>query len=434
MLLYQTIKTRFKGESMITILCAGSRGDFQPYIALAQQLKKLGKQVRIAGQKEFESFVNHYEIEYFPINVDIKALNIDPKMLEEAGSADNPLKMLLAFNKMKAYGEYTTKEYYRACQNSELIIYHPGLTIGYFAAQELGIPAVLASPFPMHKTKEYLSVIMYGKSKPTLINKKLSYLMLQGMLWMAGKGSVRSFWKKQFRRLPRDFGSPYENHNKAKQPALISCSNYVFERPLDWNPHIHQKGYWFVEEKDDFTPDQALIDFIQAKEKPIYIGFGSMAIMKKHDELGNIIVNAVRKSGKRAIISGFGKPDNLIEDIYAIDSIPHSWLFKHVSAVCHHGGAGTSAAGFRVGVPSIIIPFSNDQFAWAHRSYDLNIGVKPIYVKNLSADNLADAIIAACQPDIIAKAKAMGVKIQSENGAKDCANVIIDLLNKTVEN
>jgi sterol 3beta-glucosyltransferase len=183
-----------------------------------------------------------------------------------------------------------------------------------------------------------------------------------------------------------------------------------------------------VEEKDDFTPDQALIDFIQAKEKPIYIGFGSMAMMKKHDELGEIVVNAIRKSGKRAIISGFGKPDNLTDNIYAIDSIPHSWLFKHVSAVCHHGGAGTSAAGFRAGVPSIIVPFSNDQFAWAHRSYDLNIGVKPIYMKNLTADTLADAIIAACQPDIIAKAKAMGTNIQSENGAEDCAQVVIDLL------
>lgn len=413
---------------MITILCAGSRGDFQPYIALAQQLKKFGKEVRISGPKDFESFVTDYDIDYCSINVDIKALNIDPKMLEEAGSADNPLKMLLAFTKMKAYGEYTTKEYYKACQNSEMIIYHPGLTIGYFAAKELGIPAVLASPFPMHKTKEYLSVIMYGKSKPTLINKNLSYQMLQGMLWMAGKGSVKSFWKKQFGRLPNDFGSPYEKHNKANQPALISCSNYVFNRPSDWNPHIHQKGYWFAEEKDDFTPDQALIDFIQAKEKPIYIGFGSMAMMKKHDELGELVVDAIRKSGKRAIISGFGKLDNLTDDIYAIDSIPHSWLFKHVSAVCHHGGAGTSAAGFRAGVPSIIVPFSNDQFAWAHRSYDLNIGVKPIYVNHLTADNLADAFIAACQPEIISKAREMGTKIQSENGAEDCAQVIIDLL------
>ena len=418
---------------MITILCAGSRGDFQPYIALAQQLKKYKKEVRISGPKDFESFVTHYDIEYFPINVDISALNIDPKMLEEAVSADNPLKMLLVFNKMKAYGEYTTKEYYKACQNSELIIYHPGLTIGYFAAKQLGIPSVLASPFPMHKTREYLSVIMYGKSRPSMINKKLSYKLLQGMLWMAGKGSIKSFWKKQFGSLPKNFGSPFEKHNKPNQPALISCSNYIFERPTDWNSHIHQKGYWFVEEKDDFIPDQALVDFIQAKEKPIYVGFGSMSMMKKHDELGELVVKAIRKSGKRAIICGFGRPENLTDDIYALDNIPHSWLFKYVSAVCHHGGAGTSAAGFSAGIPSIIIPFSNDQFAWAHRSYDLGIGVRPIYVKHLTVDNLANAFIEASQPDIISKAKAIGVKIQSENGAEDSAKVLMDLLKEVGE-
>jgi sterol 3beta-glucosyltransferase len=73
---------------MITILCAGSRGDFQPYIALAQQLKKFKKDVRISGPKEFESLVTNYDIDYFPIEVDISALKIDPKMLEEASSAD----------------------------------------------------------------------------------------------------------------------------------------------------------------------------------------------------------------------------------------------------------------------------------------------------------------------------------------------------------
>jgi sterol 3beta-glucosyltransferase len=126
-------------------------------------------------------------------------------MLEEAGSADNPLKMLRSFNKMKAYGEYTTKEYFKACQNSEMIIYHPGLTIGYFAAKELGIPAVLASPFPMHKTKEYLSVIMYGKSKPTMINKKLSYQMLQGMLVDGGQRIDQIFLEKAIRTFNQRF-------------------------------------------------------------------------------------------------------------------------------------------------------------------------------------------------------------------------------------
>ena len=219
---------------MITILCAGSRGDFQPYIALAQRLINSGKQVRIAGNKSFESFITGYGIGFFPIQADIESLNIDPKVLEAAGTADNPFKMLLAFNKMKDYGIYTTSEYYEACKNSELIIYHPGCTIGYFAGIQLGIPTVLASPFPMHKTKEYLSVVMYGKSKPTSFNKMLSYKMIQGMLWMASKSSIKSFWKKQFGRLPEGFGAPFEAHNHKNQPALVSCSNHIFERPSDW--------------------------------------------------------------------------------------------------------------------------------------------------------------------------------------------------------
>ncbi|KAB3525939.1 glycosyltransferase [Alkaliphilus serpentinus] len=413
---------------MITILCAGSRGDFQPYIALAQQLIKQGKNVRIAGPDNFKGFIEGYNINFYPINVNMDELDIDPKLLEDAGSSDNPLKMLLTFNKMKRYGLYTNTGYYKACKDSELIIYHPGCTIGYFAAQQLNIPAVLASPFPIHRTNEYLSVVMYGKSKPSTFKKKLSYKLIQGMLWMAGKNSVKTFWKKEFGQLPKNFGAPYELHNNPKNPAIISCSNQIFNRPSDWNPHIHQKGYWFVEEAHDYTPDQTLVDFLNTGEKPIYIGFGSMSMIKKHKTLKETIIEGIKKSGRRAVILGFGHPDNLPDNIYALDSVPHTWLFKHVSAVCHHGGAGTSAAGFSAGVPSIIVPFSNDQFAWAHRSYDLGIGVKPIYINDLNSDNLSQTIIDAHEPTLIAKAKSVGSAIQLENGAKECADIIVHLL------
>ena len=72
--------------------------------------------------------------------------------------------------------------------------------------------------------------------------------------------------------------------------------------------------------------------------------------------LAKIILEGLARSGQRAILSGFGKLDHLPETVFAVESIPHSWLFERVSAVCHHGGAGTSAAGFRAGVPSIILP------------------------------------------------------------------------------
>jgi sterol 3beta-glucosyltransferase len=415
---------------MITILCAGSRGDFQPYIALAQELKKLGKDVRITGMREFESFVRGYDIDFYPIQADFKSLNVDEKMLKEAQTADNPLKMLLTFNKMKKYGVSIANEFYASCEGSELIIYHPGCTLGYFAAERLGIPSVLASPFPMHKTREQTSVIQYGRIKPSPFKNIISYHMLQGMLWLASNDSVKGFWKKEFGGLPKNFGRPYERHTSKKNPAVTSCSNFVFKRPSDWNENIHQYGYWFVEEQTEYTPSKELADFLNAGEKPVYIGFGSVFHADQKDELSKLVIDALNKSGKLGIISGMGQLDNLPANIISIGSTPHSWLFERVAAVCHHGGAGTTSAGFKAGVPSIIIPFANDQHAWAHRAYDLGVGSKPISIKQLTSDNLAAAINYALQPEIIANAKTLSKNIATENGARECAKVIVDCLNR----
>jgi sterol 3beta-glucosyltransferase len=164
---------------MITILCSGSRGDFQPYIALAQQLQRLGKDVKMAGGKSFEELITGYGIGFHELSADYQTADIDPQMLKEAQSSDNPLKMLLTFNKMKKYVLGLTQEMYEACKSSELIIYHPSAAIGYFAGEILGIPSILASPFPMHKTNEVVSVIAYGRYK---LPASATYTLLQKML------------------------------------------------------------------------------------------------------------------------------------------------------------------------------------------------------------------------------------------------------------
>lgn len=409
---------------MITILCSGSRGDFQPYIALAQELQKLGKTVRIAGGKSFEEFIRNYGIDFYALSVDYLTADIDPKLLQDAQSSDNPLKMILTFNKMKKYVFSLTAEMFNACQGSELIVYHPGCTIGYFAGEKLGIPTILASPFPMHKTKEVASLIAYGKTK---MPKALSYTLIQSMLWMAGKTGITTFFKETYGKLPDNFGNPFERLD-TNHPAIISCSNFVFPSPKDWNSNIHQKGYWFVEENNEYEPSNELREFLNTGEKPIYIGFGSVFDHKHKEETVRIIIEALNKLGKRGIISGMGEIQNLPKNLISIDNIPHSWLFKQVSIVCHHGGAGTTAAGFKAGIPSIIIPFSNDQFAWAHRAYDLGVSSKPIYRKDLSSEKLANAIQYALNDKIIENAKILGMNIATENGAKDCAKIIIDRL------
>lgn len=415
---------------MITIICSGSRGDYQPYIALAKELKQSGKEVRITAGKDYEKFIQSYGIDVYPINADMQSLNADSEFLKAAGSADNPLKMLLAFNKLKEYVNYMTEDFYAACKESELIIYHPGCAIGYFAAKKIGIPSILASPFPMHHTKEFLSVIIYGRTKSNLLTTKLSYLIFHSMLWMISKKSVKTFFKKQSERLPKDFGAPFEQHNSIHNPAIVSCSNYVFKRPTDWNKHIHQYGYWYVKEDTEYVPSDELARFLNSGEIPIYIGFGSMTTLEKHQGLADLAVEALVKSGKRGIVCGMGTPSSLPENVFVLNSVPHSWLFERVAAVCHHGGAGTTAAGFKAGVPSIIIPFSNDQFAWAYRAYDLGVGVKPIPKNELTSDRLAAAINDAFHDNIITEAKVLGENIATETGAKMCAEVIINTLKK----
>lgn len=414
---------------MITIICAGSRGDFQPYVALAQRLKILGEEVRISGFSQFENFVRGYGIDYVPIEVAYEELGVDPKMLKQAGSADNPLKMILTFNKMKKYGAQIAKQTYDSLEGSDLIVYHPGCVIGYFAAQEMNIPSVLATPFPMNKTEEYLSVVTYGKARPTRINKKISYKMIQGMLWLASSNTVKQHWKERFGRVPKNFKSPYEKISK-DHIAMVSCSNFVFPRPKDWNKNIYQSGYWFVEENKEYKPSKELEAFINNGEKPVYIGFGSVFDSDEKDKIVKIIIDALKKCGKSGIISGMGKVDNLSNNIIAVDGIPHTWLFEKVSVVCHHGGAGTTAAGFRAGVPSVIIPFSNDQFAWAHRAFDLGVGAKPIYKKDLTVDKLAEGINYALNKDIIERAEILSKNIALEDGALDCAKEIVDMLNR----
>ncbi len=402
---------------MITILCAGSRGDIQPYIALALQLKKLGKQVRIAAGASFESFIRGYGVDFYSIAADYQNTNIDPQLLKDAQSSDNPLKMLRTFHKMKQYATLMTEDMYKACEGSEVIVYHPGCTIGYFAAKRMGIPAVLASPFPMHKTNEVASVIAYGRYK---LPNKATYTLLQNMLWMASKTGVTSC-------LQENVQAPYELVD-GRHPAVISCSNYVFKRPSDWNSNIHQYGYWFLEEENAYTPPNELAAFLQNGDAPVYIGFGSVFHEREQAYFVQLVTEALQQCGKRGILCGMGELQNLPDNVFAIQNIPHSWLFEKVAVVCHHGGAGTTAAGFRAGIPSVIIPFSNDQFAWAHRAYDLGVGAKPIPKKKLTAASLAEAIQYALQPKVAEQAKLLAKGIASENGARDCAKVIADFV------
>jgi hypothetical protein len=104
------------------------------------------------------------------------------------------------------------------------------------------------------------------------------------------------------------------------------------------------------------------------------------------------------------------------DSIYAIDSIDHSWLFPRIDAACHHGGAGTTGASLRAGIPTIIKPFFGDQAFWAERVESLGVGSG---IRKLTTDELSDALVQATTNERqIAKAKAVGEEIRRERGVQ----------------
>ena len=137
-------------------------------------------------------------------------------------------------------------------------------------------------------------------------------------------------------------------------------------------------------------------DFLQKGEPPVYVGFGSVGDSTQAEQTTRMIIESLQRAGQRGILatgwSGMSKMEQPPEDIFMLESAPHSWLFPRMKAVVHHGGAGTTAAGLRAGVPSIIIPHGNDQFAWGRRVYELGVGPKPVPRKKLTTEKLSDAI------------------------------------------
>jgi UDP:flavonoid glycosyltransferase YjiC (YdhE family) len=204
----------------------------------------------------------------------------------------------------------------------------------------------------------------------------------------------------------------------ATTPALTTVSRHVVERPADWDAHFQVTGYLF-DDDPEWTPRQDLTDFLAAGEAPVYIGFGSMPDSKPQVTT-QMLFDAVRQSGKRAVIligwAGLGA-EEVPSNIHLLKYAPHGWLFPKMATVVHHGGAGTTAAGFRAGVSMVIVPHSGDQPYWGRRAKQLGVGADPIPRKKLTADKLAAAIQeATTHHQMRDKAAELSRKIANEDG------------------
>jgi sterol 3beta-glucosyltransferase len=412
----------------IAIIALGSQGDVQPYIALGKGLKAAGYDVRLLTHENFEGLVTSHELAFYPMQGNVQELIETPEMRELAEKGNFITLTLRTAKESKQVAIRWAQAGLEACHGMDLLIAGVGgLYLALAIAEKLDISLLQAFVFPFTPTKTFPG-ILFPQSIDRLggMVNWLSHQALRQIIWQGSRAGDTTA-RQQVLNLPASsFFGPHQSPYLHYLPTLYGFSPSVIAQPSDWQ-NTAVTGYWFLNAAPDWTPSSDLENFLQAGSPPVYIGFGSMG-NRNPEETADLILQALEKTGQRAILSaGWSgmRTEKLPDNTFLVNSVPHAWLFSRVAAVVHHGGAGTTAAGLRAGVPTVIIPFFGDQGFWGQRVSDLGVGTAPIPRKQLTVDRLAQAIQTAVgDRRMRQRAANLGAKIRTEDGVVNAVAMI----------
>ncbi len=406
----------------ITILTYGSRGDVQPFVALALGLQKNGHVVKLAAPHKFDEFVTSHGVLFVPLAGDPEEIS---RLINNAGT--NPVRVVASMWKyIFSIAPQVSRAAFAACEGADLIVHSFLFTVGGHSwAREHNIPDVSVQTFPMFApTRDFPNV-----AAPIVPPGALSYFshwFATQIFWYGGNGGYRparrAYPDIQY---PKKLYWPFEDRpHHLRAPLLFAYSPSILPRPSDWGEHIHVTGYFFLDE-EAYQPTDDLIKFLAAGDLPICISFGSM-VNRKAERIDQVIRDALKQTNNRGVIlSGWGGIMNhSSKDLLYLESAPHDWLLPRCRMIIHHGGAGTTSAGLRAGIPNVVVPFTADQPFWGNRVNAIGVGPKPILVKNISVEKLTHAIVEAESSAVCGRAQFVGQRIRSECGVEDAVALI----------
>ncbi|KAJ5765727.1 hypothetical protein N7520_005286 [Penicillium odoratum] len=405
----------------IVMQIVGSRGDIQPFVALGIALKQAGHRIRIATHEIFRSLVQDVGLEFFNIGGDprklmaymVKNPGLLPSMetLRKGSIQEKRDDMreilegcwLSCFLPDDGYGDQKATPFL-----ANAIIANPPSFAHVHCAEKLGIPLHLMFTMPWSPTQAFPHPLanIQSSSLEAKITNYLSYMLLEELIWEGLGDTINAFRHKTLGRL----GIPY---TYCWSPALIP-------KPEDWGARISVSGFYFLPLTLEYTPPDNLQTFLTAGSPPIYIGFGSIVI-DDPKSLTLLLLEAVRLAGVRAVIStgwiGLGGVE-MPPAVCVVGDCPHDWIFRRVSCVVHHGGAGTTAAAIAAGKPSVVVPFFGDQPFWGRMIARAGAGPEPIPFKELTAARLAAGIKDALGRAVRETSRTLGDLVNEENGVQ----------------
>ncbi|KAL0052666.1 hypothetical protein WJX82_005636 [Trebouxia sp. C0006] len=418
----------------IVLMCAGTRGDVQPFIALGLELQKYGHRVRVASHAAYRKFVTSFGLEFYPLGGDPKVLS--DYIVKNRG--------IMPGSARDAYDQYREVESivmstYKACTETdvegdgrpftaEAIISNPPTYGHIHCAEKLGVPLHMFFTMPWSPTKAFphpLARLNAVKdTRAAGYRNYLSYMAVDEFTYTGLVHVINKFRVKTLGLEPLRLGNKGPHLLAAHQVPFAYCwSEALVPKPADWGAHIDVVGYCFLNEGShmNYRPPQQLKEFLAAGKPPVYIGFGSL-IVDDAKKLTRIILEAAKETNQRVLLSrgwgNLGQGFDIPETVMLLENVPHDWLLPHCCAVVHHGGAGTTAAGLIAGCPTTVVPFFGDQPFWGAACMRMGVGPKPIPIDKLDTPSLVEALLFMMRPEVQAAATETGQGIKHEDGLK----------------
>lgn len=408
----------------LTCIALGSRGDVQPYIALCVELRRAGHQVRLATHGEFAPLICARDIEFHDMGSDPRALLESELAHAMMAGGRNPFRFLRIFGKVvEPILEESVRQARAAVQDADGVIQgNAGIFAHRLSQGSSPYCSVCLQPFT--PTRAYPAPCF-----PEMPGGRFGYNLLSHHLFMAifWQSMGRLMWKTQ-----KKMGLPLPDRQASRHAWRNGLICYAYSptlipppRELPANHHV--TGFCFLDESPTWQPPADLADFLAAGPPPVYVGFGSMR-SRRPEATAELVMAALRQAGQRGVLlKGWGgmQPSDVPDTILLVDAVPHDWLFPRMRALVHHGGAGTTAAGLRAGMPAVIIPYFADQPFWARTCYHAGVAARPIPRAHLTVHRLAEALRAVVDDAALrARAAELGRRISAEDGARNAARLI----------
>ena len=381
----------------VAVLAIGSRGDVEPFLALSAGLRRRGHTVVVATHAEFAAMVTGAGVDFAELGGNPREALSSPQGRRMLNTR-NPLLLPSRMGALVGPAlDAALPAALAACAGADVVLFATLAQFGLTVADQLGIPAVAAHLQPATPTAAIPAAGLPSVRPPPAALNKATWRLSEALTWRAFRPTLnRQRSRAALAGLPRRPWSRWPRDHRP--PVLYGFSPSVVPVPPDWPDDVHVTGYWFRDPDPACTLPAALAAFLAAGAAPVYLGFGSMP---DADPAGLVaaLVGGARRAGHRMVLhsgwSRLGATGLLDDDVLVVDDVPHSLLFPRMAAVVHHGGAGTTAAALRAGVPAVVVPLFADQFFWGRRVAALGAGAPPIARERLTDARLGAALAVA---------------------------------------